>query len=162
MAAQDIPFGAVAQALGMGGGGRPPRRGGSVLERLPVFAYQDNAAPTLALTGCDAQAPADLEEPDAYTEYELKFELCPVSDGGLAAIITIRTDLLPGSLADDVAAVYLGTIEAGPDQLARSYVTGYAGDGAACTWTRSSPAAGRHEFSAISPAITSPSPSTVA
>lgn len=158
MAAQDVPFGAVAQAIGMRGGGRTLRRAGAVLERLPVFAYQDNSAPTLALTGCDAQAPADLEMPGVSTEYELKFELCPASDSGLTAIITVRTDLVPGSLADDVAAAYLGTIEAGPDQLASYHAIGYAGEGAVCTWTRSSPAAARHELSAISPA----SPSTVA
>ncbi|SCG51082.1 condensation domain-containing protein, partial [Micromonospora halophytica] len=104
MAAQDVPFSesAADPALGLPG---------EVVAGLPGFAYQDNVVLPLELPGCRTE---EIVEPYAREVMSgLTVEAIPRHSDALLRI-TIRTDLLPFSLAEELGTHMLRFLEAGP------------------------------------------------
>jgi len=104
MTNQDIPFAETADdpVAGISSG---------VVASLPTFIYQDNPQPRLELPGCrtdEVVEPYAREVPNGLT-----VEVLPRSDHALLRI-TIRTDLLPYSFAEELSGHMLRFLEAGP------------------------------------------------
>ncbi|MBB5827000.1 non-ribosomal peptide synthetase [Micromonospora carbonacea] len=104
MAAQDVPFSesAADPAVGLPS---------EVVAGLPGFAYQDNLVLPLELPGCRTE---EVVEPYAREVMSgLTVEAIPRHADALLRI-TIRTDLLPFALAEELGDHMLRFLEAGP------------------------------------------------
>ncbi|SCG75647.1 non-ribosomal peptide synthetase [Micromonospora coxensis] len=105
MAAQDIPFSesAADPAVGLPS---------EVVAGLPGFAYQDNVVLPLELPGCRTE---EVVEPYAREVMSgLTVEAIPRHTDALLRI-TIRTDLLPFRLAEELGEHMLAFLDAGPE-----------------------------------------------
>ncbi|MEH0971882.1 amino acid adenylation domain-containing protein, partial [Micromonospora sp. CPCC 205546] len=104
MAAQDIPFSETAADPAVG-------LPGDVVASIPGFAYQDNVVLPLELPGCRTE---EVVEPYAREVMSgLTVEAIPRDTDALLRI-TIRTDLIPFTLAEELGAHMLRFLEAGP------------------------------------------------
>ncbi|MFI7650460.1 condensation domain-containing protein, partial [Micromonospora sp. NPDC049460] len=104
MAAQDIPFSETAADPAVG-------LPGEVVASVPGFAYQDNVVLPLELPGCRTE---EVVEPYAREVMSgLTVEAIPRDDDALLRI-TIRTDLIPFTIAEQLGAHMLRFLEAGP------------------------------------------------
>ncbi|WP_327028030.1 amino acid adenylation domain-containing protein [Micromonospora sp. NBC_01740] len=104
MAAQDIPFSETAADPAVG-------LPGEVVASIPGFAYQDNVVLPLDLPGCRTE---EVVEPYAREVMSgLTVEAIPRDTDALLRI-TIRTDLIPFSLAKELGAHMLRFLESGP------------------------------------------------
>ncbi|MFG1780776.1 condensation domain-containing protein, partial [Micromonospora sp. NPDC049051] len=104
MAAQDVPFSETAADPAVG-------LPGEVVASVPGFAYQDNVVLPLELPGCRTE---EVVEPYAREVMSgLTVEAIPRDRDALLRI-TIRTDLIPLSLAEELGTHMLRFLEAGP------------------------------------------------
>ncbi|MEH1099641.1 non-ribosomal peptide synthetase [Micromonospora sp. CPCC 205561] len=104
MRAQDVPFAEIAD---------DPTAGipSEVVASLPTFVYQDNVVLPLELPGCRTEEvvePYAREVPNGLT-----VEVLPRADHALLRV-TIRTDYLPYSFAEELNGHMLRFLEAGP------------------------------------------------
>ncbi len=109
LANQDLPFSRAVEAM------MQVRPDLHVLIGLPVFLLQDNVSSPFELDGCAAtpvDSPVAREAPNGLT-----VEVFRDSDGATVRV-TVRTDRLPVSLADDIAAGFGRLLCAGPQALA--------------------------------------------
>ncbi|MFG3701996.1 condensation domain-containing protein, partial [Micromonospora sp. NPDC047620] len=104
MAAQDVSFLEMTADPTFG-------LGGEVITSLSSFAYQDNVVRPLELPGCRTE---EVVEPYA-REWSggLLVEVLP-GNGEVILRTTIRTDLFPYALAEELGAHMLRFLEAGP------------------------------------------------
>ncbi|WP_326564156.1 amino acid adenylation domain-containing protein [Micromonospora peucetia] len=104
MRAQDVPFAETADDPAAG-------LSGEVVASLPTFVFQDNVVLPLELPGCRAEEVVDpyaREVPNGLT-----VEVLPRTDHALLRV-TIRTDYLPYSFAEELNGHMLRFLEAGP------------------------------------------------
>ncbi|MFG1892370.1 amino acid adenylation domain-containing protein [Micromonospora sp. NPDC049051] len=104
MRAQDVPFAETADDPAAG-------LSGEVVASLPTFVFQDNVVVPLELPGCRAEEVVDpyaREVPNGLT-----VEVLPRVDHALLRV-TIRTDYLPYSFAEELNHHMLRFLEAGP------------------------------------------------
>ncbi|MEV0880055.1 amino acid adenylation domain-containing protein [Micromonospora echinofusca] len=104
MRAQDVPFAETADDPAAG-------LSGEVVASLPTFVFQDNVVVPLELPGCRAEEVVDpyaREVPNGLT-----VEVLPRLDHALLRV-TIRTDYLPYSFAEELNGHMLRFLEAGP------------------------------------------------
>ncbi|MER7415878.1 amino acid adenylation domain-containing protein [Micromonospora peucetia] len=104
MRAQDVPFAETATDPAAG-------LSGEVVASLPTFVFQDNVVLPLELPGCRAEEVVDpyaREVPNGLT-----VEVLPRADHALLRV-TIRTDYLPYSFAEELNGHMLRFLEAGP------------------------------------------------
>ncbi|MFI7651056.1 AMP-binding protein, partial [Micromonospora sp. NPDC049460] len=104
MQAQDVPFAETADDPAAG-------LSGEVVASLPTFVFQDNVVLPLELPGCRAEEVVDpyaREVPNGLT-----VEVLPRADHALLRV-TIRTDYLPYSFAEELNGHMLRFLEAGP------------------------------------------------
>ncbi|MDT0532193.1 amino acid adenylation domain-containing protein [Micromonospora sp. DSM 115977] len=104
MRAQDVPFAETADDPAAG-------LSGEVVASLPTFVFQDNVVLPLELPGCRAEEVVDpyaREVPNGLT-----VEVLPRADHALLRV-TIRTDYLPYSFAEELNGHMLRFLEAGP------------------------------------------------
>ncbi len=104
MRAQDVPFAETADDPAAG-------LSGEVVASLPTFVFQDNVVVPLELPGCRAEEVVDpyaREVPNGLT-----VEVLPRVDHALLRV-TIRTDYLPYSFAEELNHHMLRFLEDGP------------------------------------------------
>ncbi|WP_433348929.1 non-ribosomal peptide synthetase [Micromonospora sp. CA-111912] len=104
MRAQDVPFAETANDPAAG-------ISSEVVASLPTFVYQDNVVLPLELPGCRTE---EIVEPYAReVPNGLTVEVLPRADHALLRV-TIRTDYLPYSFAEELNGHMLRFLEAGP------------------------------------------------
>ncbi len=109
LAAADLPFGAVVAAVAAV---RPDLH---ALLTLPIFLLQDRPTEVLTLAGCRVDLIEDRAAQDIPSPLAIEVVL---TETGANLNVGVRTDLLPRSLADEVAARYLSILRAGPQASA--------------------------------------------
>ncbi|MFD0026418.1 AMP-binding protein [Streptomyces sp. NPDC058382] len=90
--------------------------GGDSLRPMPSFLSQDDPDPRLELTGCTAEL-VRIGAPTMFTELEL--DIRTTADGALITA-SVRTDRIPATVADRVAASYTEALRRGPAERASS------------------------------------------
>ncbi|WP_405095195.1 non-ribosomal peptide synthetase [Micromonospora sp. NBC_01412] len=104
MRAQDVPFAETANDPAAG-------ISSEVVASLPTFVYQDNVVLPLELPGCRTE---EIVEPYAReVPNGLTVEVLPRADHALLRV-TIRTDYLPYSFAEELNGHMLRFLQAGP------------------------------------------------